>query len=729
MTCGVSTSGARLRAGLCVLALLCPALAAAEGPADAPLPEVTATQLAAKLREAMARNDDRGTIRVLFTNTQDINFRGTGEPNWVSYRGRARYEGDGTRWRVEYDAMIPNANVGRTMPRLSPDRWSTGFDGERLYDLQASRNTLQLGATTISAMLWKPRYLIWERSQDLPETLEGVGKQEVSISQRVVDGVRCYAVESKSTTARGYGGEWLLAPKWGYLPISRKWTHDGKAYSIRTLQGVHEAAPGLWAPERIEEESLNVRGPTPQLNSRRRIQVLEYRPGAAPPAAAFELKIPYGIDVVELANGWSYHNDPWWPDVAPMLRDKYGWPKPNLSWLTFLGSGSEKKLDGEPAPPLRIKEWVTGGPMDLTSLRGKVTLIEFGSVLDSHYAPRYAVALRELYAAYHAAGLEILSFQGTSREEVAEIRRFAKEFRVPYPIVLDDDRTDPAGDTAKAFAIRGRICAFLIDHEGKVRSVGEPTMNGGHVLETVVAALQKAGARDLKALSLEMPKLPVDAYRDAEALFRAKAKEALGRNPAGKIAGRIVDEKGRPIAGATVQASLQFTFLIFAEPGGYYLASYQRPEGPFAAESDGDGRFEIPGLCKGGYLVKVTAPGRAWAERKVFVGPDLAPAPADFEMKQGDTIAGVVRDRQGKPVAGATVTPDGRQNFVGDEMSSTVHPHIPGVTTGDDGRFRFSNLQEGRYLLKIEAPGFKPLEPDAIPAGTQDATLTLEPGP
>ena len=81
--------------------------AAADEPADAPLPELTPAQLAAKLREAMGRYDDRGSIRVVFTDTQDMNWRfdtnqGSPEeqkPILVSFRGRARYESDGSRWR------------------------------------------------------------------------------------------------------------------------------------------------------------------------------------------------------------------------------------------------------------------------------------------------------------------------------------------------------------------------------------------------------------------------------------------------------------------------------------------------------------------------------------------------------------------------------------------------------------------------------------------------------
>ena len=64
----------RLIAGLVLLAGFAGRVAADE-PADGPLPEITPAQLAAKLREAMGRYDDRGTLRVVFTETKDTDLR------------------------------------------------------------------------------------------------------------------------------------------------------------------------------------------------------------------------------------------------------------------------------------------------------------------------------------------------------------------------------------------------------------------------------------------------------------------------------------------------------------------------------------------------------------------------------------------------------------------------------------------------------------------------------
>jgi hypothetical protein len=165
-------------AGMVMLALIGRpgrALPADRQPADASLPEIAPAQLAARIRESMARCDDRGTFRVVFADTRDMAPRfgprakpEESKPILVLYRGRARYEGDGTRWRVEYDSMMPTS--GST--RLQPDRWATGFDGDRRYDWQISKGLFQIGPSLPFARQWSPRSVIWERAEELIRALE-----------------------------------------------------------------------------------------------------------------------------------------------------------------------------------------------------------------------------------------------------------------------------------------------------------------------------------------------------------------------------------------------------------------------------------------------------------------------------------------------------------------------------------------------------------------------------
>ena len=99
-------------------------------------------------------------------------------------------------------------------------------------------------------------------------------------------------------------------------------------------------------------------------------------------------------------------------------------------------------------------------------------------------------------------------------------------------------------------------------------------------------------------------------------------------------------------------------------------------------------------------------------------------------LDQGDAISGQVRDPQGKPIAGATVTPTERQHYEGDELRYTTSLRCSDeVKTDEAGRFRFAGLQEGRYVFEVKAAGFKDRELEAIPAGDENVAVTLERSP
>jgi hypothetical protein len=73
-----------------------------------------------------------------------------------------------------------------------------------------------------------------------------------------------------------------------------------------------------------------------------------------------------------------------------------------------------------------------------------------------------------------------------------------------------------SGVTAHASAIPDQICAVLIDHEGKIRPAGAPTVDGGRVVGRIVSLLKKSVAHDVKPVSLETPRLPDGAYKAAD---------------------------------------------------------------------------------------------------------------------------------------------------------------------------------------------------------------------
>jgi beta-lactamase regulating signal transducer with metallopeptidase domain/peroxiredoxin len=700
--------------------------AQAAGPDDAPLPQVTPKELAARIRESMKAYDNKGVFRVLFTETRDTNWRGDQKPILVTFHGRARYDSDGRLWRAEYDAMTTSS--GST--QLRPDRWSTGFDGVQLYERQVSlQDQLTLGQANISADQWTPRSVFWNQGEALIQVLEETdrGKFSLAIEQRVVEGTNCYVVKAGNPAA-DWGSETVVSPRQGYLPIRRINTWKGNPSATYELHDIHEAAPGLWAPGRIDYESLKYgKDGTPAIDLRRRIRVAAYQPGAVVPPATFAIEVPYDADVVDRRTGLAYHNDPWWPELRGMLREKYDWPKCDLSPLRNLGSPSRKKLENQPAPPLQVSRWLNSPPRDLAALRGKVVLVEFWNMADSFHRP-LVPALRQLYAAYHPAGLEMIAIHGPTDDPEA-LRRFIDEFGITYPVAIDAKGSQAWGATVDSYGAQGHTCAFLIDREGKVHSVGTEMVNGGQIIETLIPLLKSAGAADVQPISrdpLLVSQLPTDAYKACERLFNEKAKAAIEANPTGRIRCRIVDGQGHPIVGAKVQATLQLTILIFATPGGYYAAHYGPPLDRFGGTTGPDGQLELNGLCKGVYMLKAESPGKAWAERKAILTPALDPVEVAFVLDQGGAIAGRVRDDAGEPIVGATVHREQRHHYEQGELRYSTGPRLDSVKTDAAGRFQFSGIQEGRYTFKIEAPGFESVETAHIPAGIKDVTITLK---
>jgi thiol-disulfide isomerase/thioredoxin len=691
--------------------------------ADAPLPQVSSRELAAKIREAMKRYDDKCSIRVVFSVTTDTNWDAAEQKaTLITYRGRALYETDGSRWRAEYDSMMPSSRSDR----LSIDRWSSGFDGVEQYDHEISKNQVILGETNPGAREWTPRSLIWERIDELVKLLEEPDQEKfpIAIDQRGVDGARCFVVKGGKPGAE-WRVEYVISPKQGYLPISRGQFRYGKKYVSYDLLGVHEAAPGIWAPERIEYESVNIRDDgSSRLMMRRRIQIASYRPGLVTPASVFSLEIPYGVDVVDTRLGYAYHKDPWWPEASAMLREKFGWPKPDPSPLSDLGTPTDKKLDDQPAPPLRVSAWLNSRPLDLAELRGKVVLVEFWNIA-APFRRKLVPALRQLYATYHPAGLEMIAIH-TPTNEPEELSRFIREYRIEYPVAIDAAGRGPSGATAEAYGSRGRTCAFLIDPEGKVHSVGTQRINGGRIIETLIPLLRKAGAGEVKPISLETPQLPQAAQKAMELLFQSKVKDALDANPGGRITGRIVDGAGQPLAGATVRGTLQLAVLSLSSPGANLITDYRGPADRFIAEAGPDGRFELSGLCKGEYSLKIEAAGKAWAERKFVIAPDFTSASLEIVLDQGDELSGHVRDDGGKPVAGATITLSERHEREDFRPFSSFDSTWPDpVVTDAAGQFRLTGLREGRYTIEVMAAGFKNAKVEKIPAGTENVAVKL----
>lgn len=142
-----------------------------------------------------------------------------------------------------------------------------------------------------------------------------------------------------------------------------------------------------------------------------------------------------------------------------------------------------------------------------------------------------------------------------------------------------------------------------------------------------------------------------------------------------RIAGRVLDASGVPVAGAVVDL----------EAGGPGEKRSWVPDGASAA----DGTFAVDGLPPG--LVRVRARKDGYARSiEVVVELDASEPTSgvDLVLRAGGTIEGVVLAADGTPIPVETV------HMSRDDMWPT-----PSVRTDERGRFRFEHVEPGKVWL------------------------------
>ncbi len=164
--------------------------------------------------------------------------------------------------------------------------------------------------------------------------------------------------------------------------------------------------------------------------------------------------------------------------------------------LAVPGAVAEVKV-GDPAPPLKIKDWVRGDPIDLAkAARKKFHLVEFWAV----WCPpcKASVPLLTEYQRKFKDDLVIVGVTDPDpyRNSPTEIRQFVKRQgrNMDYTVAIDDrgKTTEAYLDTSEAIAIPQ---AYLVGKDGRVVWQGSPLDPS---LEQVVTEVI-AGRYDVKA--------------------------------------------------------------------------------------------------------------------------------------------------------------------------------------------------------------------------------------
>jgi beta-lactamase regulating signal transducer with metallopeptidase domain len=682
-------------------------LAAEPATADAPdseLPDMTPAEIGEKLAAAL-KNYERGLIEVEFQDERDVNALGNRDAGQLLKRwpGRFRYASDGHRWRGEFESMRYSSNS----EELSPYGWSAGFDGEAHFNWQMSDDAIYIGEQVAHENIPLPGFFWSSHGEGFPKSLTENGwKVERQVT---VGGYRCYfLVHEQPVNDHVWRFELTLSPRQGWLPIRYIVTGDGQLIWTHELFDLAQSGAGNWYPQRLQKIDAYFSG-------KYEARVTRYDPAPRLDDAYFRMEIPPGVGVCDYRNGRQYRNDPWWPEIEPLVQARFGWPPTDLRRLVEMGSDVDSAVDGQPAPALAVDEWIQAGPVEIERLRGKVVLLYFTAGSFWSPDPQWTAALKGLYDLYHPLGLEVVEINAHV-DDVTQVQQRVEELWIPWPVAVDAASTGSAhGKTFSSYRLKTHISPVFVDHEGKVK-LAPP----GKLAETAASLLRAAGVENVPTINLDFVDIPRNMPGEVQGAWNRLLQNAPR---SARIAGRVTDAAGA-LADVEIDGRLRFELNISAGTTSATHLIYANEQ--FSARTNADGQFELSGLPNGVYLLKFHLPGRAYVERRVVVPSADSDATIEFDMSQLDGIEGRVVTKAGEPLAGAEVRILYRHHLIErDHPRTTSADQPPPATTDGEGRFKIENLQTGAYTLEISHEGFAAGELKRIPAGTRDAVVTL----
>ncbi len=172
------------------------------------------------------------------------------------------------------------------------------------------------------------------------------------------------------------------------------------------------------------------------------------------------------------------------------------------------------------------------------------------------------------------------------------------------------------------------------------------------------------------------------------------------------VAGTVVDKQSRPLAAR-----------VIAWPDGRPVVDY-----PPANTSDSTGRFVLPNVAPGAYIVTVKpAQGEQREVLKVRVEPEqqLRNLELVYPAEAGLAVAGRIVDDSGTELPGSVTIYRQEEGDLYFQATST---------TTINGEFRFDGLETGTYGIEVKGPaGYQGGLLYDVQAGTEDLQIVLVP--
>jgi thiol-disulfide isomerase/thioredoxin len=164
------------------------------------------------------------------------------------------------------------------------------------------------------------------------------------------------------------------------------------------------------------------------------------------------------------------------------------------------------ELIGQPAPPLRLRDWLNSAPLEISGLRGKVVLLRWWTE-GCPYCAATAPALIELQQKYRPQGLQVIGIfhpKPPGKWTVEGVRRAMAEKRFTFPVAVDGNWSA----LNRWWLTKDRkftSVSFLLDQNGIVRYIHP----GGEFHDGSEGGLpdHEACHRDIQFIRVELERL------------------------------------------------------------------------------------------------------------------------------------------------------------------------------------------------------------------------------
>ena len=692
-----------------------------------------------------------------------------GEPDLQKALGRFGWQSDGQKWRIDFESHNATTNT----KQLRAETWSTGFDGEQLFQWERDANRLTIGSVQDHCQQYEPRNLFWNSvGGGLEGFLKAVSMKTVKTTATQLNGLDGLRLEATSEKNPSWKWSAFVCPSRGYLPLEVQQLYDGRVSWECKLSDLVEVRKDIWAPRTIQranylyandghrlalsDERMTVKlieadskavgwqmgnhsivgyGGSHRLDPREDPSPFEHdftKQGIDLGNVSRHVKYPnYGVEVVDLSRGASYFNDPWWQTLEPELKAKFSWrPRPLESLLrlqsNFSAPPSDQPLTVLPGLPKTVNgdcdddcrgdsfQWLSKSKLDWKQLEGKVTLIVFWNCWNSESVATFT-ALNRLHETYEPHGLKILAVHRPRYADYAS--HITDESKAQFAVVIDAENESGEGELHDALKVRGMPTGLFLDHQRKVIAIP----NGTLITQQIGELLTAAGAKDVPVIRIPEV-LPDEVGRAAEAAWKEKFAKA---EPQTQVIGRVLNENKIPMGGGRIEVVPK---LKLARGGYGGLTVYPNPEATIISNTSVAGTIDLTTLKKGCYEIRIL-PGLGYATStfEVAIGKGQSVDLGDIVANKITSITGRIVDQDGQSLVNAQV--DVMWRYINplmiDERSRTPGS-MPRAKTDKDGMFRLEPLERGFFKLRFDAVGHQPTVLDLVRIQTTPLKVWLD---